>query len=88
MYIYLHGENADKVSDVLSCVFGISSFSLAVKVESDMDKIIQAAKDSVDLTTFHTFKVAARRSDKMFPFISDQINRKVATEILKIAIGK
>lgn len=83
MYIYLHGENADKVSDVLSCVFGISSFSLAVKVESDMDKIIQAAKDSVDLTTFHTFKVAARRSDKMFPFISDQINRKVATEILK-----
>lgn len=30
-----------------------------------------------------TFKVAARRSDKNFPIISDQINRMVATSILK-----
>ncbi len=37
----------------------------------------------MDLNEFHTFKVAARRSDKMFPYISDQINRKIATEILK-----
>lgn len=83
MYIYLHGENPDQVSEILARVFGISSFSLAVKVESDMDEIIQAAKESVDLNEFHTFKVAARRSDKTFPFISDQINRKIATEILK-----
>ncbi len=83
MYIYLHGEDSEKVSQILASVFGISSFSLAVKVESDIDQIVQAAKESVDLNEFHTFKVAARRSDKMFPYISDQINRKIATEILK-----
>lgn len=83
MYIYLHGEDSEKVSQILASVFGISSFSLAVKVESEIDQIVQAAKESVDLNEFHTFKVAARRSDKMFPYISDQINRKIATEILK-----
>ncbi len=83
MYIYLHGEDSEKVSQILASVFGISSFSLAVKVDSDIDEIVKAAKESVDLNEYHTFKVAARRSDKMFPFISDQINRKIATEILK-----
>ncbi len=83
MYIYLHGEDSEKVSQILASVFGISSFSLAVKVDSDMDEIVQAAKESVNLNEYHTFKVAARRSDKMFPYISDQINRKIATEILK-----
>lgn len=83
MYIYLNEEDADQVSAILSKVFGISSFSLAIKVEPDMDQIIQACLDSLDLTTPKTFKVAARRSDKMFPVISDQINRMVATAILK-----
>ena len=83
MYIYLHGEDSEKVSQILASVFGISSFSLAVKVDSDIDEIVKAAKESVDLKEYHTFKVAARRSDKMFPYISDQINRKIATEILK-----
>lgn len=83
MYIYLHGEDSEKVSQILASVFGISSFSLAVKVDSDIDEIVKAAKESLDLKEYHTFKVAARRSDKMFPYISDQINRKIATEILK-----
>lgn len=83
MYIYLHDEDPEKVSDVLATVFGISSFSLAIQVPSDMDVIIQAAKNSVDLSTKKTFKVAARRSDKNFPYISDTINRQVAGEILR-----
>lgn len=83
MYIYLHEEDPDKVSEVLQKVFGISSFSFAIKVESDIDTIVSACKDSLDLTTPKTFKVAARRSDKTFPIISDQINRMVATAILK-----
>lgn len=83
MYIYLHDENAQDVSNTLSKVFGISSFSLALKVESDMDAIINGCLHTLDLDVPKTFKVAARRSDKMFPVISDQINRQVATAILK-----
>lgn len=83
MYLYLHDEDPQQVSDILKRVFGISSFSLAVKVPSDMETIIQATRDALDLTTIKTFKVAARRSDKNFPYISDTINRRVAGEILK-----
>ena len=46
MYIYLHDENAEQVSEVLKKVFGISSFSLAIKTKPDMDEIIQACLDS------------------------------------------
>lgn len=83
MFIYLHDEDAHAVSDVLSKVFGISSFSLAIRVDSDIDEIVKACRASVDLSVDKTFKVAARRSDKTFPYHSDQINRIVATEILK-----
>ncbi|MDO4466513.1 MAG: tRNA uracil 4-sulfurtransferase ThiI [Bacillota bacterium] len=83
MYIYLNGEDAKQVCDIVSKVFGISSLSLAIKVESDMEEIKKACMESLDFSTFKTFKVAARRSDKTFPYISDQINRMVATEILK-----
>ncbi len=83
MYIYLNQEDPDAVAKVLSNVFGISSFSLAMKVESDIDVIVESVYQSLDLETPKTFKVAARRSDKQFPIISDQINRMVATKILK-----
>lgn len=83
MYIYLHEEDAEKVSETLSKVFGISSFSLAIKTRPNMEDIIQACLESLPLTEEKTFKVAARRSDKLFPIISDQINRMVATAILK-----
>lgn len=88
MYIYLHEEDVAKVSDTLSRVFGISSFSLAVKTMPDMDEIVQACLDSLPLQEEKTFKVAARRSDKTFPLISDQINRQVATAILKNSVWK
>lgn len=83
MYIYLHGEDPIKVKEVIAKVFGISSFSFALKVESDADKIIEACLESLPLESSKTFKVAARRSDKNFPIISDQLNRMVAIAILK-----
>lgn len=83
MYIYLNGEDAKQVCDIVSKVFGISSLSLAIKVDSDIEEIKKACMESLDFSEVKTFKVAARRSDKTFPYISDQINRMVATEILK-----
>lgn len=83
MYIYLKEEDPAKVADVLSRVFGISSFSFAIKVDSDIDAIVDACMQTLDLEKEQTFKVAARRSDKNFPIISDQINRIVAGAILK-----
>jgi thiamine biosynthesis protein ThiI len=83
MYIYLHDEDCDAVSDVLAGVFGISSFSPAVKVEPEIETIVQTCFQMMKTQKPGTFKVAARRSDKQFPYISDQINRMVAGKILK-----
>ncbi len=83
MYIYLHDENPQAVAEIVSKVFGISSLSLAMKVNSDIDEICKACLETLPLAQMKTFKVAARRSDKNFPIISDQMNRMVATAILK-----
>nr|WP_300966249.1 tRNA uracil 4-sulfurtransferase ThiI [Faecalibaculum rodentium] len=83
MYIYLNGEDPDAVCDVVSRVFGISSLSLAIKVKPDMEEIKAAVLASIDAAHPGTFKLAARRSDKLFPVISDQINRICAGEILR-----
>ncbi|MDD7281513.1 MAG: tRNA 4-thiouridine(8) synthase ThiI [Erysipelotrichaceae bacterium] len=83
MYIYLHDEQPEQVCEVVSKVFGISSLSLAVKVQPDIEEIKQACLEILPLNEDKTFKVAARRNDKMFPIVSDQINRIVATAILK-----
>lgn len=83
MYIYLHDEDEKKVCEIVSKVFGISSLSLAVKVPSDLEEIKKACLEVLPLDQDKTFKVAARRNDKTFPVVSDQINRIIATTILK-----
>jgi thiamine biosynthesis protein ThiI len=83
MFIYLNGEDPDAVAKIVGTIFGISSYSLAIKTKPDMDAILEAVKDCIDLNKPGTFKIQARRHDKMFPVVSDEINRKAATVILK-----
>lgn len=83
MYVYLHDEDVRAVCDVLGKVFGISSFSPAMKVDPTIDAVLGAIHSAIDLSVPHTFKIKARRHDKSFEMNSDAINRAVATEILK-----
>lgn len=83
LYILLNGEDAYQVSEHLRHVFGISSFSLAIKIPSEIEDMkivsLQVAK------TFEgsTFKIDTRRSHKLFPMLSDEVNREIAGEILR-----
>lgn len=83
MYIDLHGADQEGVIARLKTVFGIHSFSLAVKCASEIE-VIQAAALSVAQmdTTPRTFKVDTKRSDKMFPMKSMEISRAVAGYVL------
>ena len=84
MYIILNGENEKEIIPILKQIFGIHSFSLAIKVKSDIDKIIEAAYAIVKDDKEHkTFKVIAKRKWKGFSTISDDINRMVAKKILE-----
>jgi thiamine biosynthesis protein ThiI len=82
IYVHLHGTDPQKVIPILKNVFGIRSFSCSLKVENDIEKIKQAAYKIMEDKS-GTFKVKARRANKNFPLHSDDINRQVATVILK-----
>lgn len=83
MYIMLNGEDHEAVAKHLQQVFGISSFSFAVKVASDIEVIKQTCLVLAKQSDAQTFKIEARRSFKQFPMVSDEINREVAGEILR-----
>lgn len=83
LYIMLHSEDPYAVQVPLAKVFGISSFSFAIQVTSDIEEIKQVALQVFNEIKGETFKIVARRSDKTFPLVSDEINRIVAGEILR-----
>ena len=83
MFIHLV-ENTDTEALVarLKTVFGISSLSLALRVPSEIEQITEATYEAVKKDT-GTFKMDTRRHDKLFAMSSDEVNRHVATKILK-----
>lgn len=83
LYIHLHGTQSSEICELLKEIFGLSSFSLCLKVRTDMDTLVEAAFQVGMEKKEGTFKVDARRHYKAFPYISDQINRAVATKILQ-----
>ncbi len=83
LFIHLNGEDGHAVSDELQHVFGLSSFSLAIKVEKDMEVITEAVLENIKNQKGDTFKIISKRHDKSFEHISDTINRHVAGEILR-----
>ena len=67
----------------LKLVFGLTSYSPAIKVSQDLDLI---KKSSLDLlkTTFkgkNNFKVQTKRADKRFSFTSLQLNAEIGKHV-------
>lgn len=84
LYIILNDENVEEVVAILKQIYGLQSFSLAAKVNTDIDEIVETAYEMIkDEPAHKTFKVLARRRYKMYEHNSDDINRFVATKILQ-----
>ena len=83
IYIELNGEDHNKIHEKLQMVSGIQNYSFVNRVEKDMDKIIDACEELIKDKEKFTFKVKAKRADKNFNVHSDDMNRLVATRILK-----
>lgn len=84
MFILLNGENSSEIIKILQKIFGIRSFSPAVKVERDIEKIKQAA-DELFRNLYHskkTFKISAKRADRTFEYNTDDINQILGAHIL------
>lgn len=74
----------DAAVDIIKKVFGVAALSRAAACEKDIDVIKSVAVDYLrdELAYANTFKVAAKRSDKKFPFNSPQICDEVGGVIL------
>jgi thiamine biosynthesis protein ThiI len=73
-------ERTEDIIDRLNKVFGIHTMSVALKVDSDMDKIYSAAKEVCSQSG--TFKVETHRADKTFPKNSMEISAEIGGRLL------
>ena len=83
IYVKLNENDPLRVIEVLQDVSGIQGLSLVLKTEKDIENLRKVCLDLVKQEEGKTFKVHSRRADKSYPLISDQINREIATVILK-----
>ncbi|SEM38476.1 thiamine biosynthesis protein ThiI [Mesobacillus persicus] len=84
MYVLLNGEDGIKVSERLKNVFGIQSFSPAVKVEKDITIMKAAALELFKrlYSDGKTFKITGKRSDKKFELDTNEINYEFGGHLL------
>lgn len=75
-----------RVKNVLEKLPGIANFSIGLSCSLDMEEI---KKKSLSILTgkFKTFKVIAKRSNKLFPLTSMEINRELGTYLVE-KLGK
>lgn len=81
LYILLNSEDPEAVCNKLQTVFGIHSFSVCYKVESDLEKIKDVCLDIIEKNNGNTFKIQTKRNDKDFPLHSHDVNTAIAGHI-------
>lgn len=73
-------SEVDEISDRIKRVFGVHSYSVALKVKSNMDEIFRAAKEVC--FKHGSFKVNTHRADKTFCLNSMQISAEIGGKLL------
>lgn len=82
MYIEFSDNEIDLVLKKLNQVFGVHSYQVAYKIETDIDAIKSLAVDIMKEKN-GTFKVETRRANKNFPIQSIEFSRQLGGLILK-----
>lgn len=79
-------EYLDKMLESLSRVFGVVSISAVWETELDLERIKEMAAEIVNriFPELKTFKIAARRSNKKFPYPSPEINRLLGAHLQQL----
>lgn len=75
----------EEVLKRLPKVFGIHSFSPVIKCEPTMEAIYETALEAVQLndTEGKSFKVEIRRTDKDFPYVSNELQQMIGGHVLR-----
>ena len=83
IYVKLNDNEPEKIIDVLQDVSGIQGLSLVLKTNEDIKNLRNVCLELIKQESGKTFKVHAKRANKTYPMISDQINREIAKVILQ-----
>ena len=83
MYVEFLDKDLDDIKSVIDKIFGIHSYHIAYIVENDADIIKEKVLDILKEIEFKTFKVETKRSNKNFSIHSQDMNRVIASNILK-----
>ena len=83
MYIEFNDDDLNVIKSVVDKIFGIHSYHIAYKIDSDVDVIKNELLNIVSKEKFSTFKIETKRSDKSFPIHSQDFNRVLGGLLLK-----
>lgn len=86
MFLYADGkDDMEEAIKRLPFVFGIQSFSPVAKCSATIEDILKTALDVVGSgeTKDKTFKVDIRRTDKTFPFVTNELQQKIGSLVLQ-----
>ena len=83
IYVKLNNNDPEKIIEILQDVSGIQGLSLVLLTDDNIENLRKVCLELVKQEEGKTFKVHAKRANKKYPLISDQINREIAKIILQ-----
>ena len=83
MYIEFLDKDLDNIKSVIDRIFGIHSYHIAYIVDNDSDIIKEKVLEILKKEDFKSFKIETKRSNKNFSIHSQDMNRVVASHVLK-----
>ena len=86
MFLFANDQDdMDEAIKRLPFIFGIQSFSPVAKCEPTIEEIKKAAIDVIGSndTKDKTFKVEIRRTDKRFPYVTNELQQIIGSHVLK-----
>ena len=83
MYIEFNDKDLDLILSKINKIFGIYAYTVAYKIDSNIDIIEKSIIEILNNISFNTFKVETKRSDKNFSISSVDMNKRIGGVILK-----
>ncbi|WP_409341305.1 tRNA uracil 4-sulfurtransferase ThiI [Paenibacillus sp. MBLB4367] len=85
IYLQLNGEPYEGVAEALSKVFGLTSYSPAVRTELTLEALREAALEAVYAIPVQpkTFRVTVRRANKSFPHATPELLGLIGGHVLR-----
>jgi thiamine biosynthesis protein ThiI len=72
-----------EVRERVRTVFGIAYFALALSIPAEWPAVQAAVLQLLEGRTFESFRITTRRTFKVFPMPSDEVNRELGTLVLR-----